>query len=265
VNPLSDRVTNSFFIPSLPEALNSWYVHYDGIEISAISWSIAASTGIGDGEKVISIDGVTIASPQEFIALVSQNKPINLVLHNREVQRTVSITPVDGKIWVHVGYHNLTIDKQYSRQYRLPEAILHGARETYYSSVLTLDFLSTMLHGIFVPDNATEREEAKSMLSWPIGVGATFVWLVEISAPVSLVLIVIALISVNLWVVNLLPIPALDGGRIVTTTLYSLIVRYFQRGVEVFLQFEKYFHTIGFILLLLLTLYVAGLDISRFF
>jgi membrane-associated protease RseP (regulator of RpoE activity) len=65
--------------------------------------------------------------------------------------------------------------------------------------------------------------------------------------------------------VNLLPIPALDGGRIVTTTLYSIIVRFFHGGKDRFLQIEKYFHSIGFLLLLLLTVYVAGVDISRFF
>jgi regulator of sigma E protease len=103
------------------------------------------------------------------------------------------------------------------------------------------------------------------MLSWPIWVGATFVWLVEISAPVSIVLVIIALISVNLWVFNLLPIPALDGGRIVTTTIYSLTVQFFERWSHQFMRFEKYFHAIGFILLMILTLYVAWLDISRFF
>ena len=54
--------------------------------------------------------------------------------------------------------------------------------------------------------------------------------MVETSASLSLIAIVVALISINLGVVNLLPFPALDGGRIVTTTLYSVIVRFFHAG-----------------------------------
>lgn len=146
-----------------------------------------------------------------------------------------------------------------------PVAVKAGLYETYASSVLTLNFLGDLVDGIFAPETPQEREDAKNMLSWPIGVGATFVWLVEISAPVGIILVVIALISVNLWVVNLLPIPALDGGRIVTTTFYSIIVRHNREWVEKFLKFEKYFHAFGFIFLMILTLYVAWLDISRFF
>jgi regulator of sigma E protease len=85
------------------------------------------------------------------------------------------------------------------------------------------------------------------------------------SASAGLILVVIALISINLGVVNILPIPALDGGRIVTTTFYSLIVRHNKESVEKFLTFEKYFHAFGFLFLMALTIYVAGLDISRFF
>ena len=77
-------------------------------------------------------------------------------------------------------------------------ALLSGIRETYYSSKMTLDFLGQMVRGIFAPKNSAEFEEAKSMLSGPIGVGVTFVGLMEINAPASLIFVVIALISVNL-------------------------------------------------------------------
>jgi regulator of sigma E protease len=109
-----------------------------------------------------------------------------------------------------------------------------------------------------------EREQAKEMLSWPIGAGKLFVWLVEVNAPITIILIVIALLSINLWVLNLLPFPALDGGRIVTTTLYS-VFSFFPRSQARFLQFEKLLHAAWFILLLILMIYVAWLDIGRFF
>ena len=79
--------------------------------------------------------------------------------------RSVNIVPVDGKIGVRVGYHSLDINKTYVRKLGFTEAIVAGGRETYASSVLTFSFLGKLVHGIFAPDTATEREEAKNMLS----------------------------------------------------------------------------------------------------
>jgi membrane-associated protease RseP (regulator of RpoE activity) len=85
-----------------------------------------------------------------------------------------------------------------------------------------------MVVGIFAPQNETEHTEAKSMLAGPIGLGSTFIQIVEESVPLATILVMIALLSINLGVINILPFPALDGGRIVTTTLYSMM-SYFPR------------------------------------
>lgn len=265
VNPLSDEATHSFFLPSFNEAIAMGYVTYDWVKISALSGSIAETAGIRTDERVTSINGFHTYSPDQFILAVQQWAPLGLILEKDGQSRYVAVTPVDQKIGVQVMHDNLVVYRD--KQLKLPffDAVKMAGKETYASSVMTFSFLGKLIQGIFAPATEREHEDAKAMLSWPIGVWATFVWLVEISAPVSLIFIVIALISVNLWVFNLLPIPALDGGRMVTTTLYSLVVRYRHAGVEKFLQFEKYFHAFWFVLLLVLTLYVAGLDISRFF
>lgn len=265
VNPLSDGPTHSFFLPSFEEAIEMWYVQHQWVEISSISWSIAELAGIEQEERVISINNTLIDSPDILIELVRNNSIIDILLLKDWIQRTVQLNPVGGKIGVMVGYHNLSVVNEYRKDLDISDAIIAGWVETYQSSKMTLGFLSTMVQWIFAPDSPEQYEDAKNMLSGPIGVWATFVWLIEISAPISMILIVIALISINLWVVNLLPIPALDGGRIITTTLYSIVVQVFHAWTERFLQFEKYFHAIGFILLLALTFYIAWLDISRFF
>lgn len=46
VNPISSDATHSFFIPSFDEAVDMGYLTHDGVEISAISGSIAAVAGI---------------------------------------------------------------------------------------------------------------------------------------------------------------------------------------------------------------------------
>jgi regulator of sigma E protease len=67
-----------------------------------------------------------------------------------------------------------------------------------------------------------------------------------------------ALISLNLGIVNLLPFPALDGGRIV-----FLVVRLFT-GKRISDSFEGKFHLIGFALLIGLMIYVTVIDVGRF-
>lgn len=96
-----------------------------------------------------------------------------------------------------------------------------GAKETYFTSVLTLKVLGKTFQGLFFSKNVSERENAKEMLSGPIGVGNAFVSMVEMHVPVMIIFIFVALLSVNLGVLNILPFPALDGGRIVTTVFYA--------------------------------------------
>lgn len=67
-----------------------------------------------------------------------------------------------------------------------------------------------------------------------------------------------AILSVNLGVLNILPIPALDGGRI----LFVLIEMV--KGTPVSQRAEQWVHSIGFIALLLLMLVVTVYDFSRF-
>lgn len=121
-----------------------------------------------------------------------------------------------------------------------------------------------MVVGLFDPKTDKEHEEAKSMLAWPIGLGSTFISIVENSVPLTIILVMIALLSINLGVINILPFPALDGGRIVTTTLYS-IFSYIPHGKKYFSKAEWVIHAVGFLILLVFMLYVSWLDIIRFF
>ena len=67
----------------------------------------------------------------------------------------------------------------------------------------------------------------------------------------------VAFISINLSVMNLLPIPALDGGRL----LFVLIELIFRRPVN--RQYEAYVHAAGMALLMMLMVYITWQDILR--
>ena len=70
-----------------------------------------------------------------------------------------------------------------------------------------------------------------------------------------------AFIAINLAVMNLLPLPALDGGRILFLLVSWLAARIFRRSIDA--KYEGYVHTAGLVLLLGLMAYVMYNDIAR--
>lgn len=117
------------------------------------------------------------------------------------------------------------------------QAATSATSETYYSSILTFKLVKKTLGSLFFAKTSEERKEAQESLSGPIGAGNAFVTMVEQSVPMYIILIFVALLSINLAVMNILPFPALDGGRILFTTIYSVCKRI---GIskEKFLIFE---------------------------
>lgn len=69
----------------------------------------------------------------------------------------------------------------------------------------------------------------------------------------------IAILSVNLAIINVLPIPALDGGRLLFLGIEKI------KGSPLSVKWEKYAHIIGFILLILLILLITYKDVKRMF
>lgn len=255
--------SHSILLPSDYEAIEKGYLTHSGIIVESISGSVAQLAGIGSGETLVSINGIVPRLSQDIIKIIQENKEFEIVLWT-DTLRTIRVTPKDGKIGMMIGYKNLKVNENIHIQYSGFTAIQKGASETLATTKITFSFLSRMVVGLFQPKNETEHKEAKAMLSGPIGLGSTFVSIVKENVPMSIILVMIALLSINLGVINILPFPALDGGRIVTTTLYS-ISSYFPHGKRYFSKAEGFIHTIGFFILLAFMLYVSGLDISRFF
>ncbi len=73
------------------------------------------------------------------------------------------------------------------------------------------------------------------------------------------VIYLMAYLSINLGVINILPFPAFDGGRVVFVIIEAIT------GKKVDPKVEGYFHSIGFILIMLLMLYITFQDIIRIF
>ena len=82
---------------------------------------------------------------------------------------------------------------------------------------------------------------------------------VNILAAINNVLAIMALVTISLGIGNLLPLPALDGGRLVFL-LFELI---FKRQINP--KYEGYIHAAGFIILILLMIAITYSDILRLF
>ncbi len=72
------------------------------------------------------------------------------------------------------------------------------------------------------------------------------------------ILTVVAIITINLGIFNLFPLPALDGGRIVFAAIEVITRKKLNRNIE------NLIHTVGFFLLLAFIIYISFLDVGRF-
>ncbi len=87
----------------------------------------------------------------------------------------------------------------------------------------------------------------------PVGIAVMTKQVTEMG--ISYILQFAALLSINLGIINILPIPALDGGRI----LFILIEKI--KGSPVNQKLEQTFHTVGFLILILLLIVVSFRDV----
>lgn len=172
------------------------------------------------------------------------------------------MTPEHGKIGSYVGYNVTNIDKNFRYQYGFLESIREGVKETYAQSQMTLELLGTLVSKIVTPHTATDRDEAVSSLGGPIAVGNLFVSLIDAKATLSVIIMIAALISINLGVFNLLPFPALDGGRFFFLAISTLFSFLFGKKALVG-KIEHIIHIAGFSFLILVSIFVAYQDVVK--
>lgn len=120
-------------------------------------------------------------------------------------------------------------------------------------TVLTLKGLGNALAGLFQGNTG----KASAQVSGPVGI---FVLLKDGSLlGYQFVLMIIAIISLTLAIMNVLPIPALDGGRLFVT----LVFRTMRKPLKA--KTENLIHGTGFAVLMLLFVVITFVDVKRFF
>lgn len=73
---------------------------------------------------------------------------------------------------------------------------------------------------------------------------------------------IIAMLSINLGVINILPFPALDGGRLFSTSVIAL-VSIFTKKMKLLVQVERWIHGFGMIVLLAVSVMIAYMDVLK--
>jgi len=135
-------------------------------------------------------------------------------------------------------------------KYGFFSSLFHGAKTTLLVLKEILVSFYELVKGLFVGSGHSAD------VSGPVGV-AVMTGKVAKLGIVSLIQFM-AVLSLNLAIFNILPIPALDGGRLLFLVISKI------RGREISQKVEQIFHTVGFALLMLLVVVVTVRDISNF-
>ena len=259
----------SRLVPSFEDARREGIIETDGIVMTPLTGSVAEHAGLHAGDILLALDGQTLSTSRAAVARISSAQSSITFSVRRGSGATlqtldIPVTPVHGRIGAVLAYHVTGIHED--RLYRYPplQAVGVGFREVYDESVLTLRILGSLAGSILLPSAPAERTEAISHLSGPIGVGDIFVHLVDYHAGFGIICVLAAMISINLGVFNLLPFPALDGGRFAFMVLHALTESTVRRRVLA-ANIESIVHVTGFAALILLSIFIAYRDILRIF
>jgi len=209
--------------------------------------SPAENAGLHAGDEIIQMEGNSITTWIEFTDIIHQraNQEIEIVVKRNEQTESLTITPreevgVEGEKIGQVGV-KLAFERSFIKSFTF------GFKQTFETTKLILQSLFMLITGQYSLD----------MISGPVGIYDATDQVVRTGFMNFLMWT--AMLSVNLGIINLVPLPALDGGRLIFVGIEAV------RGKPIDPQKEGIVHVIGFMLLMLLMIVVTWNDIQRLF
>lgn len=211
----------------------------------------AYQAGIQVGDKLLAINGHQILDPMEASTylIVEGGQPVEVdVLRGAEkLKFTLTPKPVDrgGQTVYMIGIGYAYIQPNFLEVF-------------YYALIKLLSMIKITAFSLFA---LITGKVSLSMLSGPVGIvnslSKSYDGGMAIRQYIAIFSSQVVLLSANLGVMNLLPIPALDGGRLVFLFLEGL------RGKPIDQKKEGYIHMAGFVLLMLLMAVIFYSDIVK--
>ncbi len=216
--------------------------------------SAALAAGLKPGDLIVSADKVPITDWAQWVEIVKKNpdNPLVMSIERDGVMMSLTIVPRrvenEGKIGASVRVPE-DLKKALTVDYSLPplEAIPVAFATTWRYSTATLTMMGNMLIG---------KASVKN-LSGPVSIAQ----IAGQSAAMGFVPFIkfLALVSVSLGVLNLLPIPVLDGGHLLFFAIEGI------KGSPVSEKIQLFFQQIGIAVLMSLMALAMVLDVQRLF
>ncbi len=216
--------------------------------------SAAQSAGLRAGDKVIDVDGNTVKKWDELSEIISQSngRALRITVHRDGVPREITVTP---RLMKGTNVFGETVETYKIGISPTPHTVVErlnpfsafgaGLRQTWMISKLTVISIVKMFQGVVSPKT----------LGGPILIAQ--IAGAQVREGIVPFILFMALLSINLAILNLLPVPILDGGHL----LFYLIE--LATGHEVNVRWREMAQQIGFVLLVLLMIFVFALDIGR--
>lgn len=228
------------------------------VALDPIPNSLAAQAGIQRGDVLLSLNAIILSAPEDIPGILSQTSwavVFEILRWDKKIQ--FSITPQDGKIGAYIA-PNITLSRF---QYSPLDALAHGMLEVHQQIGFSLRTFGAIISTSFSSKSTqAEKEEAVAGVGGPVAIGKVFVTLADYGVQIRSLIILTAMISLSLWVFNLLPFPALDGGRCFIV-LINQAIHMVNPRFKISPQIEQMIHTTGFLILILLTILVTWKDI----
>jgi len=208
--------------------------------------SPADEAGFEAGDEITHINGSSITSWEDFSTIVSENpkKELSMTFVRGDEEKSLTVVPdevdMQDQTIGQVGVER-EMDKSFG------QAVKFGFVQPYELTKMILTNLGMLITG----------QVSIDMLSGPVGIYDFTDQVVQTGFMNFMTWT--ALLSVNLGIVNLVPLPALDGGRLLFVGIEAV------RGKPIDPQKEGIVHFIGFALLMLLMIVVTWNDIQRLF
>jgi len=213
--------------------------------------SAAAAAGILPGDVILSAGQTKFSLPAEFKSFIQTNglKPIQLNLDRAGEPVTVAVTPVknaEGKPELGV-----LIDQNIERvSYIWWQVPWLALQETGKILLVVLMSIIGLIYKLFT------TASLPAGISGPVGIARLTADVVSLGW--LRIMQFVAFLSLNLGVINLIPFPGLDGGRLV-----FILAEWLRRGKKIPGYIENALNTVGFVLLILLIAVVTYKDIIK--
>jgi regulator of sigma E protease len=219
------------------------------IQIIEVRTGSAAETmGLTIGDTIQKVNKQPVQSVEDIQRAVAAeaNQEIILTVNRLGEERFVKgMVPAEGVIGVALT-HTATVKASPL------DALIQGTKTTIAVTGAILSAFGKLIVGLFSGSGAPSGVD----LTGPVGI----VYITKQMSDLGLVYILqfAALLSVNLAIINALPIPALDGGRILFVIIEKL------KGSPIKRSTEGVIHQIGFLLLMFLMVFITTRDILKF-